>query len=46
MGDLRQMRKRLAALGVPTKKIDEMEKMVRADAELAYILMMPYLLEL
>jgi hypothetical protein len=46
VGDLRQMRKRLTALKVPSKDIEKVEEMVRTDAEVAYILMMPYLLEL
>ncbi|MFQ5881015.1 MAG: hypothetical protein ACE5I9_00895 [Candidatus Methylomirabilales bacterium] len=46
VGDLRQIRKRLTALKVSSKAIAQVEQMVRADAEVAYLLMMPYLLEL
>jgi hypothetical protein len=46
VGDLRSLRERLKALNVPPKAIDEIEQMTRSDTEVAYILMVPYLLEL
>ena len=46
VGDIRQLRKRLAALKAPPKAIEQVEQMVRTDPEVAYLLMMPYLLEM
>lgn len=46
VGDTRRLKERLTALKVPPKAIDELEKMSRTDPEVAYILMMSYLLEL
>lgn len=46
VGDLRSVRERLAAAKVPEESIKKVEKMVGSDDEVAYLLMMPYLLEL
>lgn len=46
VGDFKQIGKRLSALGVAPAAIAQVEEMARKDAEVAYILMMPYFLEL
>lgn len=46
VGDTRQIEKRLADLKVPSKAVEQLRQMMRSDAEVAYILMMPYMLEL
>ncbi len=46
LGDVRQMDKRLAALGVAPAAIAELQATAKKDAEVAYVLMMPYFLEL
>lgn len=46
VGDLRFIRERLAAAKVPEASISQVEKMMKDDPEVAYLLMMPYVLEL
>lgn len=46
VGDLRFMRQRLEEAKVAEESIKKVEKMVGGDDEVAYLLMMPYLLEL
>ena len=46
VGNLAKIRKRLTELKVPPEAIDQLERMARTDMEVAYLLMMPYLLEL
>jgi hypothetical protein len=46
VGDIRLMTKRLTDLGVAAAAISELEQTARKDAEVAYILMMPYFLDL
>lgn len=46
VGDLRFIRRRLEGLKVSAKAIEQVEKMLRTENEVAYVLMMPYLLEL
>jgi hypothetical protein len=46
VGDLRFIRERLAAAKVPEASIAQVEKMMKDDPNVAYLLMMPYVLEL
>lgn len=46
VGDTRQLDKRLTDLKVPSKAVEQVRQMMRTDAEVAYLLMMPYMLEL
>ena len=46
VGDFKQIGKRLGALGVAPQAVAQIEELARKDAEVAYILMMPYFLEL
>jgi hypothetical protein len=46
VGDLRLLRKRLSDRHVPPDAIAQVEEMARKDTEVAYILMMPYFLDL
>ncbi len=46
VGDTRQLDKRLTDLKVPSKAVEQVKQMMRTDAEVAYLLMMPYVLEL
>ncbi|OGQ81010.1 MAG: hypothetical protein A3F90_11795 [Deltaproteobacteria bacterium RIFCSPLOWO2_12_FULL_60_19] len=46
VGDFKQIGKRLSALGIAAAAIAQIEEMARKDANVAYILMMPYFLEL
>jgi hypothetical protein len=46
MGDVRQMEKRLTALRVAPDAIKQLQETAKKDPEVAYILMMPYFLEL
>jgi hypothetical protein len=46
LGDVRQMDKRLAALGVAPAAIAQLQATAKKDAEVAYVLTMPYFLEL
>jgi hypothetical protein len=46
VGDLRLLRKQLSDLRVSPDAIAQVEEMARKDAEVAYILMMPYFLDL
>jgi hypothetical protein len=46
VGDPRRLRERLSDPKVSPKAVEEVEGMARTDAEVTYLLMMPYLLEL
>ena len=46
LGDVRQMEKRLTALRVAPNAIKQLQETAKKDPEVAYILMMPYFLEL
>lgn len=46
VGDIRLMTKRLSDLGIAPAAIAELEATARKDAEVAYVLMMPYFLDL
>lgn len=46
VGDLRGMKHRLAKLGLAKPAVAEIEKLARSDPEAAYLLMMPYFLDL
>lgn len=46
VGDFRLLRKRLSDLRVPQNAIAQLEEMAHKDAEIAYVLMMPYFLDL
>ncbi len=46
VGDPRRLRARLGSLNVGAAAIDDLERLARRDAEVAYLLMLPYLLEL
>lgn len=46
VGDIRLMNKRLADAGVAAAAIAELEQTARSDTEIAYLLMMPFFLDL
>ena len=46
VGDIRLMNKRLAGAGIAPAAIAELEQTARSDAEIAYLLMMPFFLNL
>jgi hypothetical protein len=46
LGDVRQMEKRLTALRVAPNAINQLQETAKKDPEVAYILLMPYFLEL